>query len=133
MKLKALERRILFQLIAGAILLVGLSGATLIFLADYRQSQQALSNEESGGTFYQLRPEQSKRFLHDLQLYGGKANVFFYEITTWFEDLWQGRSLAFIIAGFSVAVSAGLFYAARKPPHSLTPPTGGEPAGGGKD
>jgi hypothetical protein len=39
-------------------------------------------------------PSLSKRYVHDLEVYGGRANVLQDELLRWFEGLWKGRELA---------------------------------------
>jgi hypothetical protein len=43
-------------------------------------------------------PSLSKRYVHDLEVYGGRANVLQDELVRWFDGLWQGRELASTIA-----------------------------------
>jgi MFS family permease len=57
-------------------------------------------------------PEDSKRYLRDLERYGGKANIVAGEITDWFNGLWHGRRLAFIVACVTVIVAGALLLAA---------------------
>ncbi len=123
------NRRTLLMLAAGVVLVVGLSLAAWIYLEDQRESQRALVYEQGYGGVFQLKPEHSKKFIHDLQLYGGKANVFFYELTGWFEGLWHGMPLALIIAGCSVGFALGLYRAARREPPGSAPAKGGEAGG----
>jgi hypothetical protein len=40
--------------------------------------------------------------------------VLFDELDRWFAGLWQGKSLAFTVAGISVLASLGLFLYARR-------------------
>jgi len=52
-------------------------------------------------------PSLSKRYVHDLEVYGGRANVLQDELVRWFDGLWQGRELASTIAyitGFTFLV-----------------------------
>jgi hypothetical protein len=52
-------------------------------------------------------PSLSKRYVHDLEVYGGRANVLQDELVRWFYGLWQGRDLAGTIAcitGFTFLV-----------------------------
>ena len=51
----------------------------------------------------------SKVYLHDLELYGGKANLLASEFMSWFSGLWQGKTLAYTIAGITVVLSALIF------------------------
>jgi hypothetical protein len=78
-------------------------------------------------------PEDSKKYLRDLQLYGGKANVLMDEFRRWFVGLWHGKSLAFTIACISIFVSFGVFYAANHLPSSLKSDVPSEINGDGPD
>jgi hypothetical protein len=48
-----------------------------------------------------------------MELYGGTANVLLDELRRWFDGLWHGKSLAFIVACTTILLSSGLFYAAK--------------------
>jgi hypothetical protein len=61
-------------------------------------------------------PEDSRKYLHDMEMYGGKANVLTAELTRWFSGLWQGKSLAYTVAVISALLALGVFSAARLPP-----------------
>jgi hypothetical protein len=78
-----------------------------------------LGYEEAGGTVYPIMPEDSKKYLRDLELYGGKANVIMDELRRWFIGLWHGKSLAFTVACITIFVSFGVFYAANHLPSRL--------------
>ena len=78
----------------------------------------ALGYVNEGGTLYPVMPEDSKQYLRSMELYGGKANVLADEFRRWFVGLWQGKSLAFILACTTIIISGGFFYAANH----LTPP-----------
>ncbi len=99
-------------LITAIILLVGLSGAILVYLTAENDSENVLGYEIVGGNIYSIRPEDSKIYMHDLELYGGKANVVANDLTRWFVGLWHGKSLAFTIACITGFVSFGLFFIA---------------------
>lgn len=86
------------HLIVAAIMLVGLGSAALIYLTAADVSGSPLGFE----------PEDSKRYLHDLELYGGKMNVLVSEFMNWFGGLWQGRRLAFTTACITLGISAGV-------------------------
>jgi hypothetical protein len=103
MKWTFTDQRIRLYLISLIILLVGLSGAVLVYIHAENASDSALLNEF----------EYSKRYQHDLELYGGKANVIASEITNWFKGLWHGKNLAYSIACIAVLISCGFFIAAR--------------------
>jgi hypothetical protein len=54
-----------------------------------------------------VAPEDSKRFLRDLELYGGKTGVLLYEFRSWFAGLWEGKSLAYTVACIAIFLSLG--------------------------
>ena len=61
-----------------------------------------------------FEPEDSKKYLRQMEMIGGKANVVGAQLTRWFDGLWQGQGLARTIAVLSLA-SAGLFWVAARP------------------
>ena len=94
-------------LIAAVILLVGMGSALLIYLTAGSESDSALIHEF----------ENSKKYKHELELYGGKANVMADKLWRWFDGLWHGESLAFTVAGLSILLSFGFgFFAYHTPP-----------------
>lgn len=102
------------NLLSAIILVVGLGSALWIYQRAENAPYGALGYEEEGGILYPVRPEDSKQYLRSMELYGGKANVLADEFRRWFGGLWQGKSLAFIIAGTSILISYGFFYAANR-------------------
>jgi len=65
--------------------------------------------------------EGSKKYLHDLELYGGKVNVLAAEFTNWFYGLWHGKSLAFTTGCITIVISFLLFFIAYHSPSALEP------------
>jgi uncharacterized membrane protein len=61
----------------------------------------------------------SRKYLANMERYGGMINVLLTDLTDWFCGLWQGKDLAFTIAYLTVIVSAGLFFIAKL--YSLDP------------
>ena len=47
-------------------------------------------------------PLQTKLYRHQLEVYGGQANVLAAEFRDWFDSLWYGRNLAYTIAVLTV-------------------------------
>ncbi len=115
-------RRIL-NIASVVILVAGFGGSAWIYQRAVDSSRNVLGYEQEGGSAYPVSPEDSKRFMRDLELYGGKANIFAYELRSWFAGLWHGRSLAVILACLTILASYGCFYAANHLPPSpqLTP------------
>ncbi len=113
---KIQNRRLIFNLIGFIILLGGLGGAILIYRTAGNNSSKDLIYQEEGGSVYLIRPEDSKKYIRDLELYGGRANVLVTEFRLWLVGLWQAKSLSFILTFITVLVAAGLFYAANNLP-----------------
>jgi hypothetical protein len=85
MKNKILQKRL--SLSSWIILAAGLIVAAMIFIFTSPEAVDNLAN-----------PLLSKKYLHDLEVYGGRANVIQDEFLRWFEGLWLGRQLAGTIA-----------------------------------
>jgi hypothetical protein len=98
-----------FYLIGVAILLIGLSSSVLIYLTAENYSERVLGYEMLGGSVYPITPQDSKKYRHDLEVYGGKANVLADEFISWFDGLWHGKSLAFTLACITIFMSLVFF------------------------
>lgn len=92
----------LLRLAAAMTSIVGFASAIWIYLTSGAAPGNPLGYD----------PEDSKRYLRDLERYGGKANIVAGEITDWFNGLWHGRRLAFIVACVTVIVAGALLLAA---------------------
>ena len=119
MKWKIAHVRTCLNFASVLILLLGLGGAVWIYQTSTDGSNRVLGYEEGGGSVYPVAPEDSKMYLRDLELYGGNANVLADEFRRWFIGLWHGESLAFTVAGITIFISCGFFYAANRLPSSL--------------
>jgi hypothetical protein len=60
-------------------------------------------------------PLNSKKYLHELRLMGGKANVAFAEFQAWFASLWEGETLAVTVAVLTVAATLIFRFVAAHP------------------
>jgi hypothetical protein len=107
MNLKITNLQTCLYFITVIILLVGIGGAILIYLTAENGSDSVLGYENS------------KRYIHDLELYGGKANVLANEFERWFVGLWHGKSLAFTVACITIFMSFGFFFVAKHLPSHL--------------
>ena len=108
MRWRLADPRRLHYLVAATILLAGLITAVVIYLRAGRAPD----------TLLELSPETSKRYLRDLELYGGTANVLAVQFQTWFDGLWHGRRLAYTVAVVSGLTSLGyVFFAVVLPPY----------------
>ena len=119
MKWKIADLHTCLNLISAIILLVGLGSAILIYWKGENNSYAVLGYEEQGGSVYPIMPEDSKKYLRDLELYGGKANVLMDELRRGFAGLWHGKSLALTVACITILISFGVFYAGNHLPSNL--------------
>jgi hypothetical protein len=92
---------------------VGLCAALAIHLTAGDDPVDAVGYVVVDGVAYPVAPQHSKRYIRDLERFGGKASVLFDEFNRWFDSLWHGRSLAATVAWLSVLVALGLALFAR--------------------
>lgn len=114
MKWKIVDQRTSLYFIGAIILLVGLGSAAFIYQATMNDSSSASGYEVVGGFIYPSGGENSKKYMHDLELYGGKSAVLADEFMRWFAGLWHGTSLAFTVTFITIVISLGFFLAAAK-------------------
>lgn len=107
MKRKFRNLQTLLYIISAIIVLIGMGSAILIYLTAGNDPDTILSYEDS------------KKFKHDLELYGGKANVFANELMRWFAGLWKGKTFAFTVACITFFISFGIFFIANHLPSAL--------------
>lgn len=96
------------------ILFLGLGTAVFVYQRADDESRRVLAYEQGEDSSYPVSPGDSKVYLRDLELYGGKANVLATQLRYWLAGLWTGKSLAFMIALFSVLASYGAIHAAHR-------------------
>ena len=113
MREKLSKKQTRLFLVSAAILLVGLGSAMAIYLAADDEADGEQGYEVTGKYIYPAMNERSKRYQHDLEMYGGKAAVLADDFNRWFGGLWRGGSLAVTVACISVLLSFGFFVAAR--------------------
>jgi len=100
-----INQRTRLSLSGVIVLLIGLGTSALVYLTAENVAVDALSGYEN-----------SKRYMHDLELYGGKMNVLAVELDKWFSGLWHGKALAYTIAGITLCIAAVLFFVAEHQP-----------------
>ena len=114
MKLEIADVRESLILIGAIIILVGLGSSILIYQSAGNDSNGVLGYEIIDGSAYPIRPEDSRMYRRDLELYGGKAAVVVDDFSRWFVGLWHGKSLAFTVAGISIFIAFIFFFAANR-------------------
>ena len=83
--------------IAAGLLVAGILASCVIYA---RATLEAADADE--------RPNDSKQYLRQMEVFGGTANVLASEFREWFAGLWTGRRLAFTVAFLSILVAAGV-------------------------
>jgi hypothetical protein len=124
------SKRTRLTVVSAVLLLVGLAGSLAVYVAAEQDPEGTPAYEIVGGHIYPSRHERSKKYVHDLELYGGKAAVLADDINRCFDGLWHGTALAYTLACLTVMVSGGIFLAAR---HSRTDSESGTPDGSADD
>jgi len=130
-KITNLQKRL--YLIAAILVMVGLGSAILIYLTAENDSDSVFGYEAVGGYVYPTTPEDSKMYRHDLELYGGKANVLADELMRWFVGLWHGKNLALTVSCITIFISFWVFFVARHLRSDLQSDARGENKGAGTD
>jgi hypothetical protein len=107
----------LFRLISYVIFSVGILISAVIYVT-------ALPPMENP---FGYNPLNTKVYLRELELYGGKGNIMAAEFMEWFVGLWQGKNLSYTIACITIIISIILwFIGSRKhsdPDKNLVNPT----------
>jgi hypothetical protein len=88
----AAERRL--RRVTRIILAVGFGAALVAWIVARARPENPLGYD----------PLDNKKYIHDLQVYGGTANVLAAEFREWFAGLWYGRNLAYTIVALTILV-----------------------------
>lgn len=112
------DRRTRLRAASGLILLAGLAAAAVLYGAAGDEPGDVLGYQETDGGYAPVRPEDSKKYLRQMEAVGGKANVLAWELRQWFEGLWRGRSLACTVGVLAAVLALGVYLAADRPPGS---------------
>jgi hypothetical protein len=107
------------KLVSFIVLLVGLVGATLIYLAADNDLNNVLGYEIVDGKAYPIMPEDSKAYLGNLQHFGGKQLVLIDELNRWFIGLWHGKTLAFTVTFITIVISFVVLFIANHMPSNF--------------
>src|SRR5215472_3055082 len=106
----ARERR--YRLATRIILVVGFAAAVVAYFVATARPENPLGD-----------PLDSKKYIHDLQVYGGTANVLAAEFREWLAGLWYGKNLAYTIAVLTLML-AGIVRFLSIPPLRVEPEHG---------
>jgi hypothetical protein len=119
MNWQILKQRSYLNLIGAIILVAGWGSAALLYQRASNVPYGSFGYEIVDGTVYPVMPQDSKMYVHNLELYGGKFNVIMDDFRRWFEGLWHGKSLAVMIGVIALIIAGGFFYAANYTSPSL--------------
>ena len=119
-KLNNTRLRTRLYLASSAVLLAGIVSAVLIYVAAMNDSTGDSGYEVIGGFVYPAGGGYTKKYVHDLQLYGGKAAMLGDQFTRWFSGLWHGTSLSYTVAVIAFLLSFVVFVAANNVPARST-------------
>jgi hypothetical protein len=86
------RRKTLIRRVTRILLATGFTAAVVAYVVARQKPEKPLGYD----------PLQTKTYRHDLELYGGKANVLAAEFREWFAGLWYGTNLAYTIAVLTV-------------------------------
>ena len=90
----------LFRLISYVIFSVGIFISVVIYLTASPPMEHPFG----------YNPLNTKVFLRQLELFGGRSNIMAAELMEWFVGLWQGKNLSYTIAAITVIFSMILWY-----------------------
>ena len=108
-----MDRRIARQ-ITRLILGAGFTAAVLVFFLARAPEENPLGYD----------PLTNKKYVLELEHYGGKANVASAQFMQWFDSLWHGRPLAGTVAVLTCFAALAFWIGATLPPAEEEP---GEP------
>jgi len=105
---------IFLNVASACVLIMGLFASVLIYRAADREPVDGVIYEQGENSSHPVSPYDTKKYLRDMELYGGKANVLAAELRLWLAGLWQGKALAYTVAFLSVLVSFTLSHSAAR-------------------
>lgn len=112
--MKPSDLKISLNLIGMILLLVGLPSAVLIYRNAEVYMNGVIGYEQGyDGVSRPVMADDSKKYLRDLEMQGGRAAVLMDKLGRWFTGLWHGETFAYTVAFLTVLVAGGFFYAAR--------------------
>jgi hypothetical protein len=116
-----MNRRTALRCLGGLVLVLGLCGSVWQYQKGVREAEILAAYEASGGEGL-MQPEDFKKSAREMEAFGGKSLVIVDKLQRWFSGLWEGKSLAVLMALVAVAVATMLFRAANRMP----PAAGGD-------
>ena len=101
--------KVVLRRVAILLLLVGWVSAGVIYLTVEDEPENPWVEEI----------QNSKKYRHEIEVYGGKLNIIGNDLSRWWDRLWHGKALALTIAALTAFTSLMLIVAAS---HLQLPP-----------
>ena len=116
MRRKYSTRQIRLFLIGALTLIAGLAASVTVYLTAADDLGDVDGYVFVDGKAYASTLQDSKRYRHDLELFGGKAAVLADDFNRWLASLWHGKRLAILLAVLALGVALAFFRAALNQP-----------------
>ncbi len=104
-------------LTSAAVLIIGVVSSVLIYVAAANEEAADSGYDVIGGFVYPGGGAYNKKYIHDLQVYGGNAAMLADRFNRWFFGLWHGTTLAYTVAVIAVFLALVLFILGRNAQH----------------
>ena len=113
MKINRLKKKTIFQILSLFIFISGITLSIWVYFNAAEKSDNIIGYETINGVSYPVFAENSKKYMRSVEQFSGKAGILMNDIREWFENLWYGKSLAFVIGLFTIALSFIFYKIAR--------------------
>jgi len=121
MKPKTTHLHTYLSIVSALIMISGLGSAAYLYQKAVNEPAYALGDQAERSSVYQIKPEDSKKYQRDMEAISGKAGLVVAEFRSKLAALWEGKSLAYMVAAMSILVSFAFYFAANHlPPGSNT-------------
>src|SRR5262245_36036165 len=97
--------------LASGICILGIGLVMVLYVTAASPSPHPLADD----------PFTSKKYVRELELYGGKINVLAVELQQWLTSLWRGKALAYTIAVLTLMLASLLWFIASRVASPLEP------------
>ena len=122
MRYSSMNRRERLRFWGMAILVVGLAAAVVIHFVAPPAVGPVVGYQSGDGGSQPITAFESKQYMRNLEMYGGKMGVMLFELATWFAGLWQGKALAKTVGFIAVLAAAVCFHLSGQEPEEPEDP-----------
>jgi hypothetical protein len=129
MKWETTRLQTFLSIVSALIMISGLGCAAYLYQKAVNEPADVLGDQAERSSVYQIQPEDSKKYQRDMEAVSGKAGLVVAEFRSKLAALWEGKSLAYMVAAMSILISFAFYFAANHLPEQRKP-TGRGNAGG---